>query len=81
MNENSEQEEPVEVPYSSLKPDTLRALIEEFVTRQGTDYGLKEKTLDEKVADVMRQLERKEATIVYDAKSQTANIVPPKGRQ
>jgi uncharacterized protein YheU (UPF0270 family) len=74
--ENSEQEEPVEVPYATLNPDTLRALVEEFVTRQGTDYGLREKTLDEKVADVMRQLERKEAKIIYDAKSQTANIVP-----
>jgi hypothetical protein len=81
MNENSDSEEPVEVPYSSLKPDTLRALIEEFVTRQGTDYGLRERNLDEKVADVMRQLERKEAKIVFDGKSQTANIVPAKGRQ
>jgi uncharacterized protein YheU (UPF0270 family) len=78
MNESSDSEEPVEVPYASLNPDTLRALVEEFVTRQGTDYGLREKTLDEKVADVMRQLEREEAKIVYDAKSQTANIVPVK---
>ena len=78
MNENSDTEEPVEVPYTSLNPDTLRALVEEFVTRQGTDYGLREKTLNEKVADVMRQLERKEAKIVFDARSETANIVPAK---
>ncbi len=79
-SENSDQEEPVEVPYTRLSPDVLRALVEEFVTRQGTDYGLQEKTLDEKVADIMRQLERKEAKIVFDNKSQTANIVTAKQR-
>jgi uncharacterized protein YheU (UPF0270 family) len=49
---------------------------EEFVTRDGTDYGAAEKTLDEKVADVRRQLERGHAAIVYDAASDTINIVP-----
>jgi uncharacterized protein YheU (UPF0270 family) len=49
---------------------------EEFVTRDGTDYGAAEKTLDEKVADVRRQLERGQAAIVYDAASDTINIVP-----
>ena len=75
---NPDEEEPVEVPYTSLSPEALGALVEEFVTRQGTDYGLREKTLDEKVADIMRQLERKEAKIVFDNQSQTANIVPAK---
>jgi uncharacterized protein YheU (UPF0270 family) len=49
---------------------------EEFVTRDGTDYGAAEKTLDEKVAEVRRQLERGQAAIVYDAGSDTINIVP-----
>ena len=71
-----DQEDPVEVPYTRLTPQVLRALIEEFVTREGTDYGLREKTFDEKVADVMRQIERGEAKIVFDLESQTANIVP-----
>ncbi len=66
----------VDVPYNVLSPDALRRLVEEFVTRVGTDYGVRERTLDEKVADVMRQLERGEARIVYDPAAQTANIVP-----
>ena len=65
----------VYVPYDVLPPDTLRRVVEEFVTRAGTDYGVRERTLDEKVADVMRQLERGEARIVYDPAAQTANIV------
>lgn len=63
------------VGYADLQPATLRALIEEFVTRDTTDYGERVRTLEEKVEDVMRQLRRGEAAIVFDAKSDTINIV------
>ena len=66
----------VEVPYTRLPADVLRRVVEEFVTRDGTDYGAAEKTLAEKVEDVRRQLERGEAAIVYDAETATINLVP-----
>lgn len=65
----------MQVPYTRLAPDVLRRLAEEFVTRAGTDYGATERTLDAKVADVLRQLERGEAAVVYDAESETTNIL------
>lgn len=65
----------VEVPYTSLRPDTLRAVVEEFITRAGTDYGQRERTLEEKVADVMRQLRNGEAKIVLDGQTDSVNIV------
>jgi uncharacterized protein len=65
-----------EVPYTALSADALRGLIEEFVTRSGTDYGDREVSLDEKIADVMRQLERGEVQIVFDAATESTNIVP-----
>ena len=65
----------IEVPYDSLQPETLRAVIIEFITRAGTDYGLHERTLDSKVPDVMRQLQRGEATVVFDPRTNTVNIV------
>ena len=65
----------VEVPYSALSDEALARLIEEFVTRDGTDYGAIERTLADKVADVRRQLAGGEATIVYDPETETANIV------
>ena len=68
--------EPVEVPVDALSGDTLRALVESFVAREGTDYGDRERTLDEKVADVRRQLDRGEARIVFDPESESVNIVP-----
>jgi uncharacterized protein YheU (UPF0270 family) len=70
------RERAVEVPYIRVAADVLRRVAEEFVTRDGTDYGAAEKSLDEKVTDVCRQLERGEAAIMYDAESHTINIVP-----
>ena len=65
----------IEVPYDSLQPATLRSLIEEFITRDTTDYGALEKSLEEKVSDVMRQLQRGEAKLVFDPQTSSANIV------
>jgi uncharacterized protein YheU (UPF0270 family) len=67
---------PIEVPPESLSRETLRALIEEFVTRDGTDYGTVERSLDAKVVDVMRQLEQGEVRIVFDPDSETTTLVP-----
>lgn len=66
----------VVVSHTHLSPTALRGLVEEFVTREGTDYGRVEKTFDQKVAALMRQLERGEAVIVHDTQSQTTSIVP-----
>lgn len=65
----------VEVPWTSLSEDALTRLIEEFVTRAGTDYGAVERTLADKIADVRRLLARGEATIVFDHASETVNII------
>ena len=71
----------VEVPYSRIAPRLLRRLAEEFVTRDGTDYGATEKTLEAKVTDVLRQLRAGEAIVVYDAETSTTNIVPTRARR
>jgi hypothetical protein len=71
-----EEHEPpvgVEVPWDRLEPDTLRRVIEEFITREGTDYGY-EASLDMKVAQVRRQLEKGSAVIVFDPARETVSI-------
>ena len=70
-----EDSKPVEIPHSELAPITLRAVVESFVLREGTDYGAQDVPFDRKVADVMRQLERREAVIVYDPGSDSVDIV------
>lgn len=71
-----ERPEPVEIPIEALSADALRGLIESFVGREGTDYGERERTLAEKVADVRRQLERGTARIVFDPETESVDIVP-----
>lgn len=73
-------EDAIAVPYDSLQAETLLSVIEEFITRAGTDYGAIERTHEEKVADVMRQLKRGEARLMFDLKTNTVNIVPARGR-
>lgn len=68
------------MPASALSADALRGLVEEFVTRDGTDYGVRERTLDEKVRDVLRQIERGEVKIMFDPATRSANLVAKRGR-
>jgi uncharacterized protein YheU (UPF0270 family) len=70
----------VEIPATRLSPETLDDLIEEFVTRDGTDYGEREHSLAEKKRAVARQLDRGEAVIVFDAETETCNIIPKDAR-
>ena len=69
-------EKGIVIPYDKLSPQALQGLIEEFVTRNGTDDGYIQATLEQNVARVMDQLRRKEAVVVYDDQTRTANIVP-----
>jgi uncharacterized protein YheU (UPF0270 family) len=85
MDEQQRQEpsEPVVVPHTALTADVLQAVIESFVLREGTDYGEREFSLDQKVAGVIRQLERGEAQIVFDPDTDSVAIavVPASARR
>ncbi len=67
--------EPLEVPWQSLSDDALRGVIEEFITREGTDYGEVEISLERKVAQILHQLKRNEAAIVFDEQTESCTII------
>jgi len=67
--------EPIVVPYSELSREALRSVVESFVLREGTDYGEHVFSLEQKLAHVMRQLERGEARIVFDPQTETVHLV------
>ncbi len=69
----------VELSPEDLSPEALRGLVEEFVTRDGTDYGDVERSVDEKIAQVTAQLASGEARIVFDLEAETASIVTHRG--
>ncbi len=66
--------EPVPVPYTELTEELLRAVAESYVLREGTDYGEREFSLEDKVAHVISQLKRGEAQIVFDPETETVSI-------
>ena len=71
-----DHEEMLIIPHRQLSPEALSGLIEEFVTRDGTDSGYTRGSLAENVAMVRRQLDTGRSIIVFDNRTQTCNIVP-----
>jgi uncharacterized protein len=71
-----ESPEPVEIPHTALSPEALHGLVESFVLREGTDYGEREFTHAQKVAQVIAQLESGEARILYDPETESVTLLP-----
>jgi uncharacterized protein YheU (UPF0270 family) len=63
------------IPYEELQPETLAALIEEFVSREGAIHGHRDDSLEAKTEAVMSQLRRGVAVIVFDEEDETCTIV------
>lgn len=64
------------IPYQQLAPDTLTALIESFVLREGTDYGDEAFSLADKVAMVLLQIQRGDVLIVYSLEEESVDLIP-----
>lgn len=72
---DQDQQPAVEIPHEQLSPEALRGVIESFVLREGTEYGERDVALDTKVDQVLRQIERGEAQIVFDPNTETVDVV------
>lgn len=83
LEDPRERPAPVEVPHAELSADALRSVIESFVLREGTDYGERDVSHDAKMTQVLRQLERGEARILFDPVTESIDIVVtrPAGRR
>jgi uncharacterized protein YheU (UPF0270 family) len=68
-------DEYIEVPPQQLDADILTAIIEEFVNREGTDYGLAEYSLEQKVAQVKRQIDQGKVVIAFDAVTESCTLL------
>jgi uncharacterized protein YheU (UPF0270 family) len=66
---------PVEVPPSAISDDALSALIESFILREGTDYGLAEASHSTKIGQVRKQIQKEQVKIVFDPESETVTLV------
>lgn len=80
MDKNSPQheqsEDGVDLPLDRIDPDTLRNMVEEFVTREWSELTDAGCSLDEKIEQVIQQLKADKAKVVFDLTTETCNIVP-----
>jgi uncharacterized protein len=65
------------IPHRLLTPGAMRAIVEEFVTRDGTDHS----TIDERIEDVLRELGVGTAELHFDHVTATCNILRSKDGQ
>jgi len=64
------------IPVNKLSPAALQGVIEEFISRNGTDYGEVESSLETNFRQVKYKLEKGSAVLVFDDKTKTTNIFP-----
>lgn len=63
------------IPYNELSADALQALIEDFVTRDGTDYGLEEMSMQTKASQLLALIKSGELLITFNEDTETCGIV------
>lgn len=75
-NSNSEEVQPsIEVPAGVLSDDALKGVIEEFILRYGTDYGVQEVSHETKIEQVRRQIAKGDIKIVFDPNIESVTLM------
>ncbi|MDP5055952.1 YheU family protein [Marinomonas hwangdonensis] len=63
------------IPYDSLAPDTLETILDDIVSRDGTDYGDYELSVAQKRQQALQSLKKGEAVLLFDTESETIKMV------
>lgn len=71
----SESDQYTLVPFQKLSKDALEGVLEEFINREGTDYGAIEMSFDEKCEQVLTQIKIGQVLIVFDHDSQSVSLM------
>ncbi len=66
---------PIEIPIEQLSVEAVAALIDSFILREGTDYGLVETSLEAKRGQIRRQLDKGQIKIVFDGESESVTLL------
>ena len=61
----------MKIPHATLSPIALQEVVEEFVTRDGTDHS----GVEQRVTTILRQLENETVELHFDSETSTCNIV------
>jgi uncharacterized protein len=60
------------ISHTLLSPTALRAVVQEFVTRDGTDHS----SVERRIEMVLRQLDAGHVELHFDSTTETCNILP-----
>ena len=60
------------IPHTQLSPAALRAIVEEFVTRDGTDHS----SVERRIEAVLRHLDAGRVELYFDDETESCNILP-----
>ncbi|TYL48464.1 YheU family protein [Marinomonas sp. IMCC 4694] len=63
------------IPYDSLAAETLEAILDDIVSREGTDYGDYDLTVEQKREQALRYLKCGDAVLLFDTESETIKMV------
>ena len=63
------------IPFNAVSEEALNGLIEEFVTREGTDYGHSETSLEQKVQQVRAQIKSGKVLIVFSEATEQVDLI------
>lgn len=64
------------IPLSQLSDELLDGIIEDFILREGTDYGAEEVAFSEKKNQLLNQLKTGQIHVVYSELHETVNLMP-----
>jgi len=64
------------IPLEQLPAETIHAIIEDFILREGTEYGAEDISKQAKITQVMQQLKKGSAVLVYSELHESVNILP-----
>ena len=66
----------MDIPYTEISEEALKAIIQEYITREGTEYCIKEYSFEQKIEQIKQQLLKGDIKINFDDETQTCNLIP-----
>lgn len=74
LNQDEPQQGVLLIPWQQLSEQALLAIADEFINRDGTDYGEHEVSLEDKVAQVIGQIKSGKVLVLFDPIEETCQL-------
>ncbi|MFC0308879.1 YheU family protein [Gallibacterium trehalosifermentans] len=62
------------IPWEQLSETALRNIVQSFILREGTDYGVRELSLSEKEGRLLKQIKSGQVVIVWSELHQSLDL-------